>query len=399
MLIFDIPDTVKKTLNSSRRAKSKSLWTTYSIKARPLSKTGAIAKQFSTQLVPRLASQLGLHGQPSGSETIASDQGQSKHSTKKSNACPAKRPRTEDWGTVHHGAFMLPCMQVLVDTIVNTRADSNTTLWSPEWMWARITQLEAELDETKAARDMALSEQDVVRIARQAEQNARREAMAQKSAAEASLARKEAEYSRLRAELEEALSRESVLLSDVKMLRGDLAKAEEGLRTAQSSLDESQKTSEQIKFLKQELEEARDRAHKLQLQKLYLEEQQSRSDAAEFEDAREKIQKLKAEVKRSNSELASTLEKLESTQRALEAKERKCSSTRGKYERIKEKLGAHKARLENERTLIGKLRDTLTPEAYRSLGATHETLGAFPSAMGSPLAVEEGNDTHKEESD
>jgi chromosome segregation ATPase len=136
-------------------------------------------------------------------------------------------------------------------------------------------------------------------------------------------------------------------------------------------------------LLEQELGEIRDRENKHHLQKSHLELQ---------------LEKAKAEIGELKSDLASTQEKLDSTQSSLELLERKYSSARRKYGASKEKLGAYKTRLENERSIVKKLQDTLTPAAYKSLGATHETLGEFLSAMGLP-SLGGGTSSLKEESD
>jgi hypothetical protein len=84
---------------------------------------------------------------------------------------------------------------------------------------------------------------------------------------------------------------------------------------------------------------------------------------------------------------------------SLDHKERKYSSARRKYESTKERLSVYKSRLENEQTLVKRLKETLTPDMYRSLGSTYATLGAFLSAVGLPQIKEENNQMPKEESD
>ncbi|KDN35910.1 hypothetical protein RSAG8_11218, partial [Rhizoctonia solani AG-8 WAC10335] len=212
---------------------------------------------------------------------------------------------------------------------------------------------------------------------------------------DAALAQGEAEKRRLHIELEDALSHKSNLSNDVNALRGQLAAAEEKLRQARSCPDES---GERVKALKQELEEAQDRAGKLLLQKSYL-EQQKDAATTELNDAKEKLQKSMSEVELLKVDLASAKEQLKATQTSLESMEQKYSSTHRMYETIKTKLGMYKSRNENEQMTIQKLKDTLTPEVYKSLGATYETLGAFLSITGLPPIDEEGHLGPKKESD
>lgn len=254
---------------------------------------------------------------------------------------------------------------------------------STEWMRSRIAHLESELEFTKAARDMAVSEQNVVLIAHEAEKQARREALTQKSAAEAAQSRAEAEKARLLAELENPQPSK-----DVEHLRVQLVGVEADL---QDSLTKSTKASERIKALEAELEDAMDRAHKLQIQKSDMERElkEARSSAAQLDESAKMIEKLKAE-------LGSAEEKLESTQRSLETMQRKCSTRRQKHEATRVKLGTYKEQLESQRAIVKTLRETLTPAAYKTLGATHQTLGAFLSAMGLPPMDDQ---EPKEESD
>ncbi|CAE6492862.1 unnamed protein product [Rhizoctonia solani] len=305
---------------------------------------------------------------------------------------PSKRRRNEDWGRTLDSAISVGGQ--IPES--NSSQISSLTPESPGWMRVRITKLEAELDTLRAARDMAVSEQNIIRTAHQAEQTARREAMAQKSAAEAALSRKEVEQGRLRAELDSALSQKEALSAEVDSLRRQLAAPEDRLKSIQSS-SESTRSNEQIKTLETGLEDAQGRAHKLQLYGSHMEEKQETNDTTELDKMKTKVKRLKSEVKQLTSDLVTTQEQLESAQKSLESKERKCSSTRRRYENTKTKLGIYKARLENECALIQKLKETLTPAAYQSLGETHETLGAFLSAIGLPPVDEEGNGAPKEE--
>ncbi|CAE6537751.1 unnamed protein product [Rhizoctonia solani] len=408
IVIFKSRAPVPQLLNSSQNETDECFWRTYSTTARPIfwskETTGAVSRLFS-EMVDKLVGlrskvwplDSGYTSLPDNSQ-LHTDKSQIPALTRPNSGDigpPAKRSRTE----CRTGDGAVDSATYLVTTPNSSRTSSDTPE-SPEWMRRQISRLEAELDTARAACDLAISEQDVIRKAYQAEQNARREATAQKSAAEAAVSRKEVEQGRLRAELEAALFQKSALMDDVELLHGRLTATEERLKIVQSSSNESARSDERFSSLKLELEEAQDRAHKLQLQKSRLEAQQGiKSETTELDDARAKIKQLKSEVKRFKSDFASIQGRLESTQKSLETKERKCSSTRRRYESTKVKLGIYKARLENEQILMQKLKDTLTPEAYRSLGATHETLGAFLSAIGLPPANKEGSPGPKEESD
>ncbi|CAE6458232.1 unnamed protein product [Rhizoctonia solani] len=278
---------------------------------------------------------------------------------------------------------------------------AGSQLESTEWMRGRIAQLEAALDAAQAARDMALSEQDIVRMAHEAEQTARREAMAQKSATEAALSRARVDQNRLRSELEAVLIQKSDLSNEMDVLRRQFAESQESLQQALSGSQQSTETNERIKVLERELEEAQDRAHKLQLQRLDMEQQHSPQlpDTPELDHAKAKIQKLKSKVRELKSELSSTQQQLETTQISLQAVERKYDSSRQKRELTKEKLVAYKSRLQNEETITQRLKDKLTPETYKSLGETYEALGAFLSAIQLPPVGQEDSNGPQEESD
>lgn len=395
VVIFDSPIAVEKVLHSSTDDRDEqSFWRKYSITAHRLGKDGPLDQIYLTRILPRLTSKLNERA----SESVGAPTSGPKRlarSDLEDSGPQAKRPRTEGFrrtsdGTNEHYSHT---------SIAHPHRASGVTPESPEWMCARIAQLEAELDNAKAVRDMVVSEQDIIRAAHKAEQSARREAMSQKSAAEAALSRNEVEQERLRSDLGIALSHKSALSNDVDSLREQLATTDEKLKLAQSLLGEFTNSSERVKTLESELEEARDQVHKLELQKSQLEQHGTIPASPEPNSQRLKIKELKSLVKQLKSDLASTEEQLTSTQKSLDSTERKYSSARRRYESAKAKVGTYKARLENEQTLVKKLKDTLTPEAYQSLGATHETLGAFLSAMGLPPASEDGSNQPKEESE
>ncbi|KAG8732428.1 hypothetical protein FRC11_013717 [Ceratobasidium sp. 423] len=267
---------------------------------------------------------------------------------------------------------------------------------SLEWMHAQIAQLETELDSAKAVRDMAVSEQHVIRQAHRVEQDACWEAMSktqvadEKSAAEAELSRKGDKQSQLRAELKAALARESALSENNNALRGLLVLAEGELKLVRPTLEESEKYGVWVKTLELELEEVQDRAHKLQLEKLRLEQQQA--DPTELANAREKLKSSNFEIMQLKADLASTQQQLEATQMSLELMEQKYSSARRMYETAKEKLGVYKEWLENQEKVMCKLKGTLTPEIYRSLRATTES---WSGVLGATTTV--GNHTSTSE--
>ncbi|CAE6419032.1 unnamed protein product [Rhizoctonia solani] len=389
--IFYSRGPVEKILKSSKTETDASFWRIHSVTAHSIRKNEHIDQLFLTKVFPKLT--LKLNGEPSGSNGLLRPDGRKLlHSSSEDHTRPAKRPRIETRERISNDTTLTSSHSL----IPNTSQAASGTPDSPEWMRARIAQLETELESAKAARDMAVSEQQVLQTAHLAEQGARREAMTQKSAAEATLSRNKVEQDRLHSDLEQALAQKSALFNDVNDLRGQLAAAEEKLRLANSSLDQSSHRSERIKTLELESEAAQDQIHKLQL-KLRLHD--TNSDPNKPDDTGGKIKELKSKVKQLKFDLARTHEQLGSTQKSLESMERKYSSSRRKYENTKAKLGTYKARLENEQTLLIKLKDTLTPAAYQSLGATHETLGAFLSAIGLPSVDEQENAGAKEESD
>ncbi|KAG8732429.1 hypothetical protein FRC11_013718 [Ceratobasidium sp. 423] len=179
IIVFRNRASVKNTLDSSRNELGESFWRTDSVKAHTLKKTGALYEAFLMQIVPTLRQE--------SRESQAGPPGL------EDSGPPLKRPRSEDWGTTPNGS--IPNSNH-VSTLKSSQT-SSATLESTEWMRMRITQLEAELDAAKASRDISISEQDIIRVAYEAEQQARREVMLQKCAAEAALSRGEVEQDRL----------------------------------------------------------------------------------------------------------------------------------------------------------------------------------------------------------
>ncbi|CAE6472448.1 unnamed protein product [Rhizoctonia solani] len=380
IVVFTSASAAKKIIQSSLHEQDGSFWQISSIKAHKLQIVKPIMQVFSKKVVPRLTKFKGMP--PSPQPPPRSTRIQSEDSIIGDCGPPAKRHKAKSWvGT----------SEDIAATGENTPRSKAPDTPSPapesyEWMCARITQLEAELDSTRAARDMAISDHDIIRLAHQAERNARREAMTEKSSAERALSRKETEQDRLRSALEAALSQKSALLDNNDTLRRQLTEAEESLKMAQLRPEE---LGCRVVALKMELEEARDQIQKLQLQKALLEEQQKdKSDTTALDDAKARMDKFTSRFKQLESDLVSTQMQLrntqtslESTRMSLESMEEKFSSAHKKYQKAKEKTRAYKERLQNEKFTQG-LKEALTPKAQRSLGVTHEIVGKLLTAAG-----------------
>ncbi|CAE6439575.1 unnamed protein product [Rhizoctonia solani] len=389
LVLFEHQRIASSLLKASANEGPTSFWATHRLIALPIQ--GPCHRVFSKEIIPKIE-KLGLSvspnadAQPSGSgEPIRAKRqhwAEGSHTPSDSipriiDTRPTKRHRNEESEVDTNRGSPTRINRLLTPRSVSASKFSRTPSTVPEsveWMRARIIQLESELESARAAQDMAESEQRVAVIAHQAEQQARREAMAQKSAAEAAKSRAEVEQMRLKSELEGIISQKSTL-----------PREQDG--------PEHPRSGEHAKVTERELEDAREREQKLRLQKSHLE-----SELEKANSGRTQPDEAKAEIDQLKSDLASAREELGATQRSLESLERKYSSTRRKYENCKEKLGTYKTRLENERTIVKKLQETLTPAAYKSLGATHETLGAFLSAMGLP-PINEETAGPKEESD
>ncbi|CAE6524775.1 unnamed protein product [Rhizoctonia solani] len=385
--VFKSRSPVSHLLDSSQNRMGGCFWQEHAITARPfiLSRdtTCIISRRFSN-IVDKLANFnkyrlssvepsyficLRLHlAQQSGFDRISQPAPIESSIQGQSSAPAVVRPGPED---IEPPAKRLKTASVRVNPSVASESEPSQipgdTLTSPEWMISRITQLEAELHTMRAERDMALSEQDVIRTAHQAEQSARRKAMAQKSAAEAALSREQVEQIRLRAELETAIAEKTTL--------GEPIVAKETLEPAQPT----DKSSKRITTLESELQEEQNRAHKLHLRILHMQEQHKR-DTIKLDTAKAKIKQLKVE-------LGFTQEQLDCTQQLLDSKEQKY---RQKYKSAKKELRACKARFDDEQMLTKNLKDSFTPEVHKLLGHMHETLGRFLFTMGLPSS-EGGN--------
>ncbi|CAE6487964.1 unnamed protein product [Rhizoctonia solani] len=387
LVLFERQRIASDLLKASANEGPASFWTTHNVIALPVQ--GPSQRIFFKEMIPKIEKlrQSGSEEQPSGSgeparTTKRQHWAESSHISDSPiprviDTRPSKRPRNGELESNTNGSNTSRTGLVApnsVSTSISSRTPSAVPE-SPQWMRARIMQLESDLESARATRDLAVSEQRVAVIAHRAEQQARREAMAQKSAAEAAQSRAEAEQMRLRSELEKAIPQNST-------------------PSREEDNPEPQGSEEVADVLERDLEETRDREHKLQLRKSHLESELEKANLGAIT-----LEQANAEIDRLKSDLVLAQEQLGSTQRSLESLERKYSSTRRKYENSKEKLGTYKSRLENERSIVKRLQETLTPAAYKSLGATHETLGEFLSAMGLPPVNDEGNVGPKEEYD
>ncbi|KEP49750.1 hypothetical protein V565_093810 [Rhizoctonia solani 123E] len=393
IVIFKSRNPIPQVLDSSKNESKQCFWQIYSVTTHALlwSKgvPDAISRHFSEMVenLVRLRSNVQSSGFDDASPPLTHQpsimQGPSALAEARPGSeniePPAKRLKVECPSVASSGSNADSSVANIVTSDHHEPGPSQTasgTSASPEWTIRRIAQLEAELHTMRAERDMAISEQDVARMANQAEQSARRQAMTEKSTAEAALSRGQVEQSRLRAELETALAQKASVGERItNSVIPKLAQSPNG----------SERSAERIRGLEQELEETEDRAHKLHLRILHMEEQQKPGTI--------KLDNAKAKIKRLKSELNSTQEQLDSAQKLLESKEHKY---RQRYKSTKEKLRACEARLNDEQMLMERLKDTLTPEAYQSLGHMHKTLGAFLSTMELPAEGEGGIATLEE---
>jgi chromosome segregation ATPase len=254
---------------------------------------------------------------------------------------------------------------------------------------------------------MSRVEQDLMRRDHEAElERVRFSMMAQQRDADETLSRKTAECDGLSLGLGDVLARELTLRNQMEALRHRLAISDENLMLARSSLNGFADLGAKMKSIEVELEGARGRAYKLQVQNTQL-EQKMNSDTREFDKANSnakilesKINQLEADLASSREQLHSTEQLLVSAQRSLELTEGRCSSTHQQYESTKEKLDVCNKTLENERAIMQNLKDTLTLDVYRSLGATYQSMGAFLSAVGQPqISDNDGGTALKRESD
>ncbi|CAE6458212.1 unnamed protein product [Rhizoctonia solani] len=403
IVVFDSMGAVERIFKSfaTSHGIDGSFWQAYSVVAIPFRNPGPFDDIFSKRVFPRLVSKLqdnrnadhdsNQPPQPGGSRPVP---GSEDHRPRVKRLRTESREGTSDVATVmgNHAS--------------TSRQTSSSIPESPEWMRARIVQLAADLQSARATLDISRLEQDLMRRDHQTElERVRLEITSQKNAAEEALSRKTAEYDTVFSGFKDVLARELALTSDMNHLREKLATSDENLRLTQSSLDEFANFGGKVKALELELEGARSRAYKLQVQNAQLEQNMNMA-TTELHKANSKAKQLESKVKQlevdlvsSREKLGSTEQSLASTQRSLESMEEKCSSTYRQYESTKEKLGTCKETLENERMIMRNLKDTLTLDVYRSLGATHQSLGAFLSAIGQPPISEEGNVLPKKESD
>ncbi|KAG9122269.1 hypothetical protein FRC07_001440 [Ceratobasidium sp. 392] len=232
---------------------------------------------------------------------------------------------------------------------------------SAEWLQARVGRLETLLNESNAARDFATSERLLMAQAYQAEQDARRKALAEKSSAEAAVLRAEAEQARL---LEELAKRQQQGPSE--KLRSQLEAVETLLLKVRSSAEEREALLKQREL---ELEEARDDAHKSKIKLSQIEQNGPQPDTL-LQEARSQVEALQVQVKEAQEEL-------ETTQKSLEKVRMKYSNEKSKHKATKEKLAGCKTRLHANSTISEQLRDS-APAALEGLKAVISAMGLPP---------------------
>ncbi|EUC58813.1 hypothetical protein RSOL_280280 [Rhizoctonia solani AG-3 Rhs1AP] len=216
-------------------------------------------------------------------------------------------------------------------------------------------------------------ERDSIRTAYTAEQRRHRETLYQKEAVEVALSQEKAERARILTEFGSVL----VYGPNPTGLDGKQ-------KTIRLCSDECDKSGERIKTLQREMSEA-------QVRHLGEQDTARKHATKQLDDARVTIQQLKSDLKQSNLILLSTQQRLKFTQKSMESMEQARASTVKDYEETKEELELYKGRLENEQMLVLKLKDTLIPAVYRSLGTTQESLNAVLSAIEIPRTSELGD--------
>ncbi|CAE6434164.1 unnamed protein product [Rhizoctonia solani] len=330
LVLFEHQRIASSLLKASANEGPGSFWAMHGVIAFPIQ--GPCHGIFSKEIAPKIEDL-----RTSGMDERPSASGEPMHSTKRQHWAekphnsgsipriidtrPTKRSRSENTEVGVSGISSASTGHTIASTSTSKYSRTlDIVPESTEWMRTRITELESELESTRAARDLAVSEQHMATIAHQAEQKARREAMAQKSSAVAAMSRAEAEQGRLLSELERIASRRPT--------------------SSREENDSGRSSKPEAKMLEQELDEIRDRENKHNMHNSHLELQ---------------LEKANIEISQLRSDLSSTQEKLDSTQKSLESLERKYSSTRRKYGISKEKLGTYKTRFENERSIVKKL--------------------------------------------
>ncbi|CAE6502326.1 unnamed protein product [Rhizoctonia solani] len=364
IVVFYDPVVASRTMTYSHNRAAGSFWQKDSVTARGL-KHGQPYEIFWTEIVPRLlqesqdpSSRPNKPPRPSTGPSNSANYGPS-----------LKRPRTEDSGTTPGGSSN-------TSNHASTSNPSQTPGHAPaptERLLARISQLTAELNSTRAARDRTIFERDSIRTAYTAEQRRHRETLYQKEAVEVALSQEKAERARILTKFGSVL----VYGPNPTGLDGKQ-------KTIRLCSDECDKSSERIKTLQREMSEA-------QVRHLGEQDTARKHATKQLDDARVTIQQLKSDLKQSNLILLSTQQRLKFTQKSMESMEQARASTVKDYEETKEELELYKGRLENEQMLVLKLKDTLIPAVYRSLGTTQESLNAVLSAIEIPRTSELGD--------
>ncbi|CAE6405067.1 unnamed protein product [Rhizoctonia solani] len=317
IIVFASPSAATNAIQSSDLNEDESFWQTTSILAhRP--QLGPAMKKISKIMYPGLTSN--FNGQSSSSNT---HQKLARSRPDRSGLGvyqpQAKRRRANN---LEGNSAATPAREYISISDSSRETTPIAEIESPEWMRARIAQLEVELDSARISHDMAMSERDVARLAHQAEQN------------------------RLRSELEAALAQKSALLKDNGALRKQLA----------STKDELKRKAKPGDTVLDDME-------------------------ARMKQLKSGFKKLESELVLTQEQLQSTQTTLASTQASLDSMEEKYTLTQQRYDHTKEKLAKYKEKLRNEQQTMRRLKEIITPEVYNSLGATQETIGSFLSAV------------------
>ncbi|CAE6474515.1 unnamed protein product [Rhizoctonia solani] len=326
-----------RTMSCSHTRQAGSFWQKDSVKAHGL-KHGQPYEIFWTEIVQRLWQE----SQDPSSRSNNPPQSSTGPSNSANYGPSLKRPRTEDSGTTPGGSSN-------TSNHASTSNPSQTPGHAPaptERLLARISQLTAELNSTRAARDRTIFERDSIRTAYTAEQRRHRETLYQKEAVEVALSQEKAERARILTKFGSVL----VYGPNPTGLDGKQ-------KTIRLCSDECDKSSERIKTLQREMSEA-------QVRHLGEQDTARKHATKQLDDARVTIQQLKSDLKQSNLILLSTQQRLKFTQKSMESMEQARASTVKDYEETKEELELYKGRLENEQMLVLKLKDTLIPAKY-----------------------------------
>ncbi|CUA73082.1 hypothetical protein RSOLAG22IIIB_05147 [Rhizoctonia solani] len=412
VVVFHSYAAVSDVINASCNPKAGSFWKTDFVQAHALTRKGIVYEKYLTEIIPEINQ--ASHVTSSGSNDPARSSGNSSEPLDPERYEPLlKRPRTENSGTAGGSKG--------IKNRPSTLKPSETQTATIEWLRAQIARLETELKSALTARNQYASERDAIRVAYEAEQRAHRETMSQKQVAEVALSQEKAEQARICSEFgaeplhgstggqekpTRSCSGECVKSCErIKDLQRELKDTRERHLQEQrkmesdatAKLNEAKATIQQLnsdsKRLESDLQSTQDKLKSTQesMESMGKECASAKLGTTELIDAKAATLRLQSDAEQSKFELASVREQLDSTRRLLESKEREYASVLKEHDGAKGKLETCKNRLENEQILVLKLRDMLISEAYKSLGASHESLGVIMRAMGIPPAAELGN--------